>query len=212
VRSKGAPGGPFHGSRRTLVVAAVVGVLVVVGVVLGVVLSSRGGSGKTSGVDFAQIQGLQTGAPPWNNGVARLPDNVSVVHLDTLTAEGTVLHIHAHLDVYVNGNHVAVPADIGIDDNTFLTELHTHDASGVIHIESPTQRQFVLGQFFGEWAVRLSASCLGRYCGDLHWWVDGTPQTGNPADLVLRAHQEIVIAVGRPPAHIPSKYAFPAGE
>jgi hypothetical protein len=29
---------------------------------------------------------------------------------------------------------------------------------------------------------------------------------------VLKSHQEIVISVGKPPAKIPSKYDFPAGE
>jgi hypothetical protein len=37
-------------------------------------------------------------------------------------------------------------------------------------------------------------------------------QTGNPADLILQAHQEIVIAAGKPPAHIPASYNFPPGE
>jgi hypothetical protein len=37
-------------------------------------------------------------------------------------------------------------------------------------------------------------------------------QTCNPADLVLSPHQEIVIAAGKPPAHIPASYNFPVGE
>jgi hypothetical protein len=201
-------------SRRTLVIAGVVlFVLVGLGVGLGIGLS---GGGKSSApavpiVDFSKIPGLQTGPPPWNNGSANLSDKLQFVHLDALTSEGTVLHIHQHLDVFVNGKHVAVPAGIGIDDNTFLTEIHTHDSSGIVHVESPVQQTFGLGQLFGEWGVKLTSNCLGRYCGDLHWWVNGTEQTGNPADLALSSHQEIVIAIGKPPAHVPTSYHFPAG-
>jgi hypothetical protein len=42
--------------------------------------------------------------------------------------------------------------------------------------------------------------------------VNGKRQTGNPAELVLRPHQEIVIASGTPPAKIPGHYDFSAGE
>jgi hypothetical protein len=33
-----------------------------------------------------------------------------------LGPEGIAVHIHAHLDVIVNGNGVQAPADIGVDD------------------------------------------------------------------------------------------------
>lgn len=126
--------------------------------------------------------------------------------------EGTVLHHHEHLDLYVNGQAVTVPAEVGIDQEAgFLTALHTHDVSGVIHVESPLERSFTLGQFFCEWGVKLNAACLGPYRGKLHWWVDGKPMQGNPALLPLRQHQEIVIAVGQPPTTVPSSYDFPVG-
>jgi hypothetical protein len=126
--------------------------------------------------------------------------------------EGTALHIHAHLDVYVNGRHYPVPALVGIDDQAgFLTELHTHDASGIIHVESPVVKSFTLGQFFCEWGVKLTASCLAGYRGPISWWVNGVRGHGDPAQTELRAHDEIVIAAGRPPAGVPSSYSFPAG-
>ncbi|HEX9235017.1 MAG TPA: hypothetical protein VF972_01920 [Actinomycetota bacterium] len=46
----------------------------------------------------------------------------------------------------------------------YLTSIHTHDATGIIHIESPTPRTFTLGEFFDVWGVRFTASCLGGYC------------------------------------------------
>lgn len=212
VRSKGVGGRQFQVSQRTLLIAVAVIALAGIGIALGVGLSG-GGGGATSGsvVDFSQIADLQNGPPPWNNGNAGLQENLSIVHLNQLSMEGSVLHIHQHLDVYVNGTHVTVPEGVGIFGNSWLTEIHTHDTSGIIHVESPTSTTFRLGQFFGEWAVRLSATCLGKYCGDLHWWVNGQPQTGDPAGLALSEHQEIVIAVGKAPAHIPSSYNFPSG-
>ena len=211
VRSKGGPRGReawLSGNR--LFWAG--GALAVVAVVVVAIVLASGGSAKPVHVDFAQLPGLQSGPPPWNNGVGELQDNLATVHLDPLAQEALAFHVHDHVDVYVNGKHVTVPAGIGI--STFITELHTHAPDGVIHVESAKNRPYTLGQFFGEWAVRLNARCIGSFCGDLHWWVNGTMQSGNPADLnlVKPSHQEIVIAAGKPPAQVPASYSFPAGE
>jgi hypothetical protein len=184
----------------------------VVAVIIVAAVLATGGSAKPVHVDFAQLPGLQTGPPPWNNGSGSLQNNLSFVHLNPLPQEALAFHIHQHLDVYANGQHVTVPALIGIFGNSFITEMHTHTPDGVLHVESAKTQPYVLGQFFGEWGVRLNARCIGRYCGNLHWWVDGKSQAGNPADLIVHAHQEIVIAAGKPPAHIRSSYTFPAGE
>ena len=107
-----------------------------------------------------------------------------------------------------------VPRLIGINlGANYLTELHTHDTRGVIHVESPKANdQFTLGQFVAEWGVFLDSRCIGAYCNGLKWYVNGKPQTGNPADLVLKSHQEIAIVVGKPPTKIPSSYRFLGGE
>jgi hypothetical protein len=193
-----------------VVVAAVAVVLVIEHVSVSASPPGSQATAPPAHVDFASMPGLQTGAPPWGNDAGTLRERLASVGLDALAHEQLAFHIHQHLDVYVNGRHVTVPEGIGIGA-TYLTELHTHTANGILHVESAQARPYTLGQFFGEWGVRLSANCLGRYCGDLHWWVDGTPQKGNPAYLVLREHQEIVIAAGTPPAHIPASYNFPPG-
>ncbi len=172
--------------------------------------SSSAAAART--IPWAQLGTLQTGPPPWNNGVGGLTDRLKPLGLNALGAEGSVLHIHQHLDLYVNGKKVKVPALIGIYDNSYITEVHVHDGSGVIHIESPTKRTFTLGQLFGEWGVKLSATCVGRYCGHVKWWVNGQRVTGDPSQLELRAHQEIAIAAGPPPLVVPKSYAFPKGE
>ena len=133
-------------------------------------------------------------------------------------AEGTAVHLHQHLDLYVDGAKVPVLAGIGIDPAVGFAPLHTHDASGVIHIESPTARGYTLGEFFAVWGVRFTPSCLGGDCaaGDrrLRVYVDGAAYPGDPTTLLLASHQEIVVAFGTAaqlPSPSPSSYRFPPG-
>ena len=171
------------------------------------------GSASAAPVPWAKLPGLHAGPAPWGNGSSTLSQRLRPLGLHALGQEGAAVHIHAHLDVYVGGKHVTVPALVGIDVvNQFITELHTHDTSGVLHIESPSVRTFTLGQFFGEWGVRLSGSSVGRYRGPVHWWVNGKQRSGDPAALTLRSHQEIALAIGPAPFQVPKAYAFPYGE
>jgi len=210
VRSAGAPA-PVD-RRRILLIGCVVAA-VVIAAVLALVLTRNGSpSAAPATIPWAELWPLQTGPPPWNNGVGGLTDRLKPLGLTPLGQEGTVLHIHQHLDLYVNGKHVTLPALVGINDSSYITEVHVHDNSGVIHVESPRQATYKLGQLFGEWGVKLTASCVGSYCGHLKWWVNGQRVTGDPAELDLRSHQEIVIAQGPPPLVVPKSYKFPAGE
>jgi hypothetical protein len=186
--------------------------VVVVAVVLAFTLTRSSSASSSKTIPWAKLGVLQTGPPPWNNGVGNLTDRLAPLGLNALGAEGTVVHIHQHLDLYVNGKRVTIPALIGIYDNSYITEVHVHDTTGVIHIESPTNRTFTLGQLFGEWGVKLTASCVGRYCGHVRWWLNGKPMTGDPASLELKPHQEIAIAAGPPPLVVPHSYKFPRGE
>lgn len=145
-----------------------------------------------------------------------------------------VHHVHSHLDVFLNGKHVRVPAGVGIDirspdvkkfntpDGTTaygrielcasvcISPLHTHDGSGVLHTESSSPTPNRLGQFFTEWAVRLTRTCVGGYCNlaSPHIFVDGAAFTGDPRSIPLTDHKEIAIVIGTPPAQIPSKADF----
>jgi len=176
----------------------------------GAQLHHQAASAHGKAIDWSSVPQLQKSAPPWPSESGLLARRLQPSGLDALSMEGTVLHHHEHLDLFVNGHRVTVPALVGIGPG-FLTELHTHDPSGIIHVESPVQRSFTLGEFFCEWGVKLNASCLGRYRGELAWWVNGRRMHGNPALLPLQQHQEIVIAAGRPPTTVPTSYDFPAG-
>ena len=167
---------------------------------------------------IASLPGAQRSGPPWNSGAAKLQQRLKAIGLAPLPVEGNVVHIHQHLDIYVNGRHVTVPALIGIDPGHFFSPLHTHDTSGILHVESPTESAFSLGQFFAVWGVPLSARRIGTLAtaggAQLRSWVNGRPLGADPTRIVLAPHQEIVIAYGtaaQMPKKVPSSYTFPEG-
>jgi hypothetical protein len=126
------------------------------------------------------------------------------------TTEYTVFHIHAHLDIFVDSQPLTVPAFIGIEDNTCLYWLHTHTPNGVIHIESPQERGFTLGQFFDIW----QSTSTGMPPSGIEpiIYVNGQAVTTSLKDTPLHIHDEIVLVYGTPPTNIPSFYQFPEGE
>jgi hypothetical protein len=143
---------------------------------------------------------------------------VKAAGLPMLGQEGQVLHIHSHLDVFVDGKAVTVPPQIGIDaPSQQISPLHTHDTSGVVHIESPVQAEFTLGQFMTEWNVPIGNDILGTFKTgggkELHVYVNGKEQTGDPASIKLAAHQEIAVVYGAPgdKVQVPSAYTWPEG-
>lgn len=187
-------------------------VLVVAGVVAAVV-GFAGGSSSSQPKTVAQgsLAGLQRGPAPWSANTDQLEARLKMLGLPALTQEGSVLHIHQHFDLFVDGKRQPVPMAIGINGNQFISAIHTHDPSGVIHVESPTQEEFTLGQFFGVWGVRFTPTAVGGYRG-YRLYVDGKRYGGNPVRLTLREQQEIALVVGRAPVKVPASYSFPAGE
>jgi hypothetical protein len=134
--------------------------------------------------------------------------------------EGSVQHYHAHLDILVDGKPATVPGNIGIDtSNGQLAEVHTHDTTGVIHVEAPDKdHRYVLGQVFAEWDVRLDATHLGGLTagGDktLRAYVDGEQVKGDPSRIELKPHEEIALVYGPANAKVdvPKSYTFQPGE
>jgi hypothetical protein len=112
-----------------------------------------------------------------------------------------------------------IPPGIGIDKNgKFISELHTHDPSGILHVESPTKRPYTLGNFFDVWGLRFSANCLGGHCtnGNKRVWVwkDGQLVKTDPRRIVLTDHLSLVVAYGTfasVPKPIPKHFPFPKG-
>jgi hypothetical protein len=140
--------------------------------------------------------------------------------------------VHSHLDIFVNGKKVTVPAGIGINirdrrvgrgllpdgsigygpilgcKEACVSPLHTHADYGLLHTETSTPSPNTLGQFFIEWNVRLTLRCVGGYCrpDSIEFFVNGKPYAGDPRKILLVNHTEIAIVIGTPPKHIPSKF------
>ena len=200
------PNNKGNGTLRT----AVIGCLVI----LVWMLTANGESAQTNSA-AANLPGIQTGAAPWLPEVDNLLSRLKAINLPALYEEGNVLHIHQHLDILVNSKPVIVPAGIGINPVArFISPLHTHDVSGVIHVESDVMHDFTLGQFFDVWGVRFSKNCVGAYCAKgadtLRVFVNGEAVSGDPRSLVLREHQEIAVIYGPATANlsVPSTYRF----
>lgn len=72
-------------------------------------------------------------------------------------------HYHARLGLRIHGAPVEVPANVGIS-GLGMRVIHTHDASGEIHIESPRPFDFTLGDFFTVWEKSFTPQCLLDAC------------------------------------------------
>jgi hypothetical protein len=203
--------------RLRLGMVAALAVVLVAGV--GAVAVSAAHRGRHPATTGATLAGLQTGPAPWGANTADLAERLRAIGVPPLSpVEGAVVHIHQHLDIFVDGHQVTVPAGVGIDPAAGYAPLHTHDPSGIVHVESPTVRSYTLGEFFAVWGVRFTPACLGGYCAgggrELRVYVNGRPYQGDPTGLVLAAHQELVVAFGTAaqlPSPVPSSYPFPAG-
>jgi hypothetical protein len=136
--------------------------------------------------------------------------------------EQLAFHIHAHLQIYVDGQQRALPPGVGIvpplqvqatPDGPFVVGgagiywLRTHDASGVIHIESPVQRDFTLGEVFDLWGQPLGPQQVGPARGPVTALVNGVAVIGDPREIVLDAHDVIQLDVGAVVPFQPYRFA-----
>jgi len=130
--------------------------------------------------------------------------------VDCQTGERLEYHVHAALEILVDGAPVTVPKNTGIRSDC-LFWLHTHDDTGLVHIEAPDNRGFTLGQFFQIWGRPLSATQLLNSTVDadhkITATVNGTPFTGDPASIPLADRETIVLQYG-PPFGTPTKSIF----
>jgi hypothetical protein len=73
--------------------------------------------------------------------------------LPCISGNGEAYHWHTELTITSGGNPVTIPGDIG-RSLTCMQILHTHDTSGLIHIEPDTPEQnrvYTIGEFFLVW-------------------------------------------------------------
>jgi hypothetical protein len=205
-------------SRRLVaVVAAVAGLAALLAVAVALVAGN--GSRARAGGRAAEADPVRALAP------AGAPTGKTVDGIASAGSERFVMHIHAHVAVFVNGRQRTIPGGIGIApprqvqptaDGPFVSGgslfywLHTHTEDGIVHIEAPVARTFTLGQFFAVWGQPLGRDRVGPAAGRVTAFLDGRRYAGDPRGIPLRAHAVIQLDVGRPLV-APESAAFPAG-
>jgi hypothetical protein len=187
-------------------------------------LSTLGTLSPAPAAGPAGPEGVPVPAGPALAGTATVATGQPVDGISCQTSEQTLFHIHAHLTVFVNGSARQIPAAVGIpgaqatntpqgpfiETGTCFYWLHTHAADGIIHIESPVQRTFTLGNFFNIWGQPLGPDQVGPAKGHVVAIYNGQVYQGNPRDIPLNAHAQIQLQVGTPLVQ-PEQITFPNG-
>jgi hypothetical protein len=76
--------------------------------------------------------------------------------------------------------------------------LHTHAPDGIIHIESPTQRIYTLGDFFDVWRQPLTTGNVAGAKGTITAIVNGKTWTKSLRAIPLDSHTVVQLNVGNP--------------
>src|SRR5258708_39164400 len=91
------------------------------------------------------------------------PANPAYPTIDSVSCdelEQSAFHIHAHVSIYINGQSVSIPGNVGIagdpSNPSCFYWLHTHSSDGVIHIEAPNGFSPTLKNFLDIWRTKFA--------------------------------------------------------
>lgn len=138
---------------------------------------------------------------------AYIYDDGAISELSGAQAAPIIIHIHSQLSITMDGKPMKVPSQIGIDpslwnDNSLdeygmqampemgmsgMAPLHTHDDSGIIHVESSINRDYTLGEFFKTWGLDLEGKTIKAT-------VDGKP-IAEFESIVLKDGEKIILDI-----------------
>jgi hypothetical protein len=137
----------------------------------------------------------------------------------------TEIHWHALLKIYLNEDPQFIPANIGTGNIGLVIDtglsganaspMHTHDASGVIHIENQCPEKnpetAKLGYFFKVWEKPFNSTCILDKCNDgtrfVQMKVNGI-ENSEFDRYAVGDEDEIVITYDKPRLNSKSKNAF----
>jgi hypothetical protein len=168
-----------------------------------------------------------------NNKPTPGPATAAGIPCDSL--QHSQVHYHSAIQIVYEGTVHPIPANIGISGDpaspTCYYWLHVHAADpNTIHIESPANQTFTLGQFFAVWtawnkaqglpAEPLDATHVSSFTLtpeqklvvyiDLQDGKGAQPYTGNPNAIVLKSHEVITLEI-TPPTVTPPSFTFNSG-
>ena len=171
----------------------------------------------------ALADGQAVGAPHFKPGNTPSGGKGQAVDgITCLSAEGQALHIHSHVALFDHGKLIQVPRLIGFSANPSLPEggclywIHTHDTSGIIHVETPEVQapgggRYTLGMVFDIWGEPLTRDGVAGFSGPVTAYVNGEKYDGDLRAIPLMSHQEITLEVGTPLIP-PPNYTFPPND
>ncbi|SRR6266566_1178617 len=136
------------------------------------------------------------------------PANPAYPAIDSIACdelEQSAFHIHAHVSIYINGQSVPIPGNVGIagdpSNPSCFYWLHTHSSDGVIHIEAPNGFSPTLKNFLDIWGTKFPQLGYPDQLDFTNGWqvyVNGKPFAGDFHTIPLSAHTLITLAYNSP--------------
>ena len=175
--------------------------------------SSAAAAGPTLAAATPVIDGTTLGIEHWPSGPTSGGGTGQT--LNTLKcADPGNSYTYTHLSIFLNGQQLAIPANVGIVQPTLAAPkgcvypLNTVDESGKIRMDQ-ANTTYTLGQFFSIWGQPLNTTNVAGIAASSYTVYvnkDGalSKYTGCACDLVLPVHGEITIVIGTPLAQIPT--------
>jgi hypothetical protein len=181
-------------------------------------------------IGSGEIFGADNTFSPNDGDTTRGGQGQTVDNIPCKTTMPNTYHVHAFVGILINGRQLALPDGIGMknpgSDITYAgipnwTEYatcyyytHTHDASGVVHIESPQSASqstnlYTLWNVFDVWGMPLSPTQIGPYTGTVRTYIAQVPlkttqiarsyyklYTGSPRYIGLHSHTTVWLEIG----------------
>ena len=142
-------------------------------------------------------------------------------------------HVHMYLGIVYKGRQIAVPDAIGMkgpgpEQNGYISTagcfyyIHTHDASGMIHVESPNSLPpsatvYKFKDVLAVWGMKYSRTSFGPFRGELRIFIGNPTSLGETqvshytqfknasqlGTIAVKSHEVIWIEIGKPVTKAP---------
>lgn len=181
-------------------------------------------------IGYGEIFGADNAFSPNDGDTSSGGQGQTVDGMPCASTMPNAYHVHSFVGIIINGRQLALPDGIGMKnpgaDGTYAgipnwTEyascyyyIHTHDASGVFHVESPQSASlsssiYTLGNAFDMWGMALSNTQIGPYTGTVRAYTAKVPLkttqilrsyytlwSGNPRSIPIYSHTTTWLEIG----------------